>query len=99
MAGRKVSPESIEQTLQQHPSIRECLVFGAPSADAGRGETIVACLAVRRPVTSEELKEFLLARLPAWQIPRDWWFVDSLGTNQRGKVSRAAWRQQYLERA
>ena len=98
MAGRKVSPESIEQTLQKHPAVRECLVFGAPSADVGRGEMIVACVAVQTQVTSEELKAFLLAHLPAWQVPRDWWFVDSLGTNQRGKVSRAVWRRQYLER-
>ena len=36
VAGRKVSPETIEHALRLHPQIRDCLVFGAPSADADR---------------------------------------------------------------
>jgi acyl-CoA synthetase (AMP-forming)/AMP-acid ligase II len=43
------------------------------------------------------LRQFLLPQLPAWQIPRDWWFVDSLAANERGKLPRAEWRKKYLE--
>jgi acyl-CoA synthetase (AMP-forming)/AMP-acid ligase II len=39
----------------------------------------------------------MLERLPAWQMPRDWWFVDSLATNRLGKISRVEWRRRYLE--
>jgi len=35
--------------------------------------------------------------LPAWQVPREWWFVDGLESNRRGKLSRAEWRKRYLE--
>src|SRR5215472_12198905 len=31
VAGRKVSPESIEKALLGHPGVRECVVFGVPS--------------------------------------------------------------------
>jgi acyl-CoA synthetase (AMP-forming)/AMP-acid ligase II len=99
VAGRKVPPETIERALAAHPRVRECLVFGVPSAEAERGESIVACLAVRTEVTSETLRQFLMATLPAWQVPRQWWFVPSLGTNERGKLSRAEWRKRYLETA
>ena len=44
VAGRKVSPESIEKVLLAHPGVRECVVFGVPSSDTKRGETIVACV-------------------------------------------------------
>ena len=98
VAGRKISPESIEQVLQTHPGVRECLVFGVPSPDVGRGEAVVACVVTRSPVTQAELRQFILSKLPAWQAPRDWWFVDSLGVNQRGKISRPAWRRKYQER-
>src|SRR5207247_2115444 len=98
VAGRKISPEDIERVLLAHPLVRDCLVFGAPSADAGRSETIVASVAADAGVSGEELKQFLLERLPAWQVPREWWFVDSLLANQRGKFSRAEWRQRYFER-
>ncbi len=96
VAGRKVAPETIEKALAAHPQVRECLAFGIPSPDADRGETIVACLAARGRVTGKSLKEFLGARLPAWQVPREWWLVDSLQANQRGKLSRAEWRKRYL---
>ena len=96
IAGRKVAAEAIENALAAHPGVRECVAFGVPSADAARGETIVACLAVYSGVNSDALKQFLMERLPAWQIPREWWFVDSLSANARGKLSRAEWRRRYL---
>ena len=99
VAGRKVSPESIEKVLVAHPGVRECVIFGVPSSDAQRGDTIVACVSANTSVSGEALKQFLLAQLPAWQVPREWWLVESLFANQRGKLSRAEWRKRYLERA
>lgn len=92
VAGRKVSPETIERALQTHPQVRECLVFGAPSSGAERAEIVVACVAANDGANSELLKQYLMAQLPAWQVPREWRFVDSLAPNQRGKLSRAEWR-------
>jgi long-chain acyl-CoA synthetase len=99
VAGRKVSPESIEKVLVAHPGVRECVIFGVPSSDAQRGDTIVACVSANTTVSGEALKQFLLAQLPAWQVPREWWLVESLFANHRGKLSRAEWRKRYLERA
>ena len=96
VAGRKVLPETIEEVLAEHPEVRECLAFGAPSPDVERGETIVACLAVKDGVSTETLRQFLMAKLPAWQVPREWWFVPALAANRRGKLSRAEWRRRYL---
>lgn len=93
IAGRKIPPAAIEQVLSAHPAVRGCVVFGVPSQDADRSETIVACVFARETVTAAELKQFLLARLPAWQVPREWRFVNSLNENQRGKISRAEWRK------
>jgi acyl-CoA synthetase (AMP-forming)/AMP-acid ligase II len=97
VAGRKVSPTAIEHALMQHPSVRGCVVFGVSDHDAGRAETIVACVEAKRPVTSEALRTFLGERIPAWQVPREWRFVDSLLENQRGKIPRAEWRRRHLE--
>ncbi len=94
VAGRKISPETIERALLANPKVRECLVFGAPSRDAGRTETIVAVLVADAPAA--ELKHSLLARLPAWQVPRHWQFVEALQSNARGKVSRTEWRRRWL---
>lgn len=93
VAGRKISPEVIERALLAHPQVRECLVFGAPSRDAGRTDTIVAVVASE--AGELVLKQFLLAKLPAWQLPRAWQFVESLPVNSRGKISRAEWRRNF----
>jgi acyl-CoA synthetase (AMP-forming)/AMP-acid ligase II len=98
VAGRKVSPATIEEALREHEAVRECLVFGVPSQDADRTDLIVACVAGAAPVAAEALKQSLLSKLPAWQVPREWWFVESLGASPRGKVSRARWRKEFLER-
>jgi len=45
----------------------------------------------------EARKQSTMERLPAWQVPREWWLVDSLEANQRGKVSRSELRRTYLE--
>lgn len=97
VAGRKVLPETIEAVLAAHPQVRACLAFGVPSSDAQRGETIVACVAGKSGRLSDTLKQFALTHLPAWQVPRDWWFVENLEPNGRGKLSRAEWRKRYLE--
>jgi acyl-CoA synthetase (AMP-forming)/AMP-acid ligase II len=98
VAGRKVAPARIEQALNRHPSVAASLVFGVPGRETGRGDTIVACVVSRKPVKADKLRQFLLTDLDAWQLPREWWFVDSLETNQRGKISRADWRQKFLDR-
>jgi acyl-coenzyme A synthetase/AMP-(fatty) acid ligase len=96
VAGHKLLPETVERALLAHPQVRECLVFGAPSRDAGRTEMVVAVVASD---TSEmELKQFLLQTMPAWQVPREWRFVKSIAGNTRGKISRAEWRQRYEDK-
>jgi acyl-coenzyme A synthetase/AMP-(fatty) acid ligase len=96
VAGRKISPETIERALLANPRVRECLVFGAPSRDAERGEAIVAI--VVSDADENVLKQFLLKTLPAWQLPREWIFAESLTANARGKISRAEWRRKFCSR-
>ena len=95
VAGRKVTPDSIEAILAAHGRVRHCVVFGLTEADRDK---IVACVAAEDGTSPEELRQFMLDRLPAWQVPRDFWFVPELSPDQRGKLSRAAWRMKYLAR-
>jgi acyl-coenzyme A synthetase/AMP-(fatty) acid ligase len=95
VAGRKVTPETIERVLLAHPGVRDCLVFGIPSPEAERTETIAAV--VVGDASENELKRFLRETLPAWQVPREWHFVDSLSANARGKISRVEWRKRFYD--
>jgi len=97
VAGRKVSPTIIEQALREHAAVAECVVFGVPSGSVDRMDLIVACVATDRQIARDELKQFLLNKLPGWQVPREWWFVESISSNGAGKPSRAQWRRDFLE--
>jgi long-chain acyl-CoA synthetase len=92
ISGRKVAPEEIERALLQHPDVSECMAFDAPRA----GEENQIVVVVVGEKNREALRHFLSSKLPPWQIPRQWFFVESLGANERGKVSRAHWRQRFL---
>ena len=63
VAGRKVTPDSIEAVLAGHGRVRHCVVFGVAEADRDK---IVACVAAEEGTSSEELKQFMLDRLPAF---------------------------------
>lgn len=95
VAGRKISPETIESVLLKHPRVRQCVVFGVPEYDR---ERIVACVVADPHTTADELKHLVLNHLPAWQLPRDFWFVKELPADHRGKLPRAAVRERYLAR-
>ncbi len=95
VAGRKFSPETTESVLRQHPSVSECLVLGIPSG-GGRGDIVTAVIESNASISQGELRAFLQERLPVWQIPRHWHFVDVLAFNSRGKLSRTEWRQKLM---
>jgi long-chain acyl-CoA synthetase len=93
IAGRKISPESVENILSEHPEVRECVVFGVPEGDR---ERIVACVVAGAGAAAEDLKQFMIERVPAWQVPRDFWLVKELPADRRGKLPRASMRERYL---
>jgi acyl-coenzyme A synthetase/AMP-(fatty) acid ligase len=92
-AGRKVAPEMIERALLAHDAVRECVVLGLPDPGGAREETIAVCVVPRRAVEAEELRQFLLGQLPAWQVPRHWRILEALPVNGRGKLPRAQLRR------
>lgn len=93
IAGRKVAPEEIEGVLSRHAAIKDCVVFGAPR---NAHENQIVAVVVGDRTALDSIKGALSAELPAWKMPRHWWFVDSLGVNARGKVSRAQWREKFI---
>jgi fatty-acyl-CoA synthase len=96
VAGRKLHPESVEHALEQHPEPQSCVVFGVPDAD--RSEKVVAVVRLRGTQSLETLRQHLQAKLPAWQIPKEWWITDELDADARGKTSRSKWRERFLSR-
>jgi len=98
IAGRKVAPETIERVLALHPAVKNCLVLGLPGQQADRGEIIAVIISRRGGASVETFRTYAQRHLPAWQVPREWWLVDRLEPDPRGKLSRSRWREKFLAR-
>jgi acyl-CoA synthetase (AMP-forming)/AMP-acid ligase II len=85
--GFRVSPQEIEEALQQHPEVGEALVLGVPSPN---GERLVAVLVPRRTRRIEvaTLVEHSRRLLSAHKIPQEFVFWDQLPRNANNKVDR-----------
>jgi long-chain acyl-CoA synthetase len=88
VAGKKVNPAEIEERLLHFPGVRQAVAFGRPAGAGLRNEEVAACVVANIDLRENELMEFCRTALSAWQVPKRIFIVDSIPTNERGKVSR-----------
>jgi acetyl-CoA synthetase len=96
VAGRKVGPAEVEQTMLQHPGVAEAAVIGVP--DEIKGEAIVG-YAVAKPgaaVDPAAVCATVVEVLGPTFRPHEIIVVDDLPKTQSGKIVRRLIRQKYL---
>jgi fatty-acyl-CoA synthase len=94
--GEWISSMELENLLMAHPSVAEAAVIGVP--DEKWGERPLAAVVLRQdagPVTPEELRAFLSDRIPRWQLPERWSFIDEVPKTSVGKFKKTTLREQY----
>jgi long-chain acyl-CoA synthetase len=93
-SGFKVWPREVEDTLYQHPAVREAAVIGVP--DTYRGETVKAFVALKEGCGKTEpsaIIAFCRERISAYKCPREIEFLEELPKTATGKFLRRALRQ------
>ncbi|WP_409181026.1 amino acid adenylation domain-containing protein [Amycolatopsis sp. VS8301801F10] len=85
--GFRVEPGEVEAALTAHPLVRSAVVV--PYERDSDDRVLAAYVVAERPAAAE-LREFLLARLPAHLVPSLWSWLDELPITPNGKVDRAA---------
>jgi len=96
--GEHVFPKEVEERLVAHPAVREACVVPGPHEI--KGEVPVAfVVADPERVSGSDLKEWCLARGPAFAHPRDVHLRDSLPLGGTGKVDRRALTREARELA
>jgi len=88
VAGKKVNPAEIEECLLRFYAVGQAVVFGRPAGAGLRNEEVAACVVGKVDFSQKELLEFCRRELSAWQVPKRIFIVDSIPTNERGKISR-----------
>ena len=88
VAGKKVNPAEIEERLLHFPGVRQAVAFGRPAGAGLRNEEVAACVVADVDLRENELMEFCRTALSGWQVPKRIFIVDSIPTNERGKIIR-----------
>jgi acyl-CoA synthetase (AMP-forming)/AMP-acid ligase II len=87
--GENVVPAEIVSELNKHPEVLDSAVFGVEDAHWGQ----IVCTAIvtndKEAGSAEEISRFLKKELPAFKIPKQYYFVNSLPYNELGKVNIA----------
>ena len=81
--------------LMAHPDVAEAAVIGV--TDEKWGERPLAAV-VRKPgasVSAAELREFLQATVPRWQLPERWSFIPEVPKTSVGKFAKTRMREAY----
>ena len=96
VAGKKVNPVEIEEVLLRLPGVRQATAFGRPSAAGLRNEEVAACIVGNIALKENEVLDFCRKNLSAWQAPKRIFIVDSIPTNERGKISRRELAKRFM---
>ena len=97
VGGENVYPKEVEDTLLLHPAVREVFVVPVPHAVKGEAPVAFVVLHAGQAATPEELKQFFLARGPAYAHPRQVFFIDAAPLGSTGKVDRMGLRKRAAE--
>lgn len=94
--GEKISPSRIDEVLLAHPGIAQAVSFAMP--DPKYGEEVAAAVIPKSGValTANELTEFCLRHLSEFQVPKRYFFADSLPMTGSGKIQRRAVAEHFL---
>lgn len=95
--GYLVSPKEVEDTLEEHPSVLETAVVGAP--DAVLGQKVKAFIVLRpghaaSEALAEDIRQSVRNAIAPFKVPKEIEFVDVLPKTVTGKIVRRQLRDQ-----
>jgi long-chain acyl-CoA synthetase len=86
--GYNVYPREVEEILYAHPGVVEAAVIGIPHATLGEDVAAAVVLRDGDPTTTDELREFVKAKVASYKYPRVVWLVPELPKTPTGKIMK-----------
>jgi long-chain acyl-CoA synthetase len=90
-AGMKIFPSEVESVLNQHPAVRESLVYGTPHAQYGELPCADIVLEGERDpaeIDTREIRRFCYQHLAPYSVPKRLHCLPSLDKTASGKLKR-----------
>jgi len=95
--GENVHPTETENTLQEHPAVREVAVIGLPDPKWGEAVKAVVALEPGGAASEDELIAFCKERIAGYKCPRSIDFAPELPKSTVGKILRKDVKKWYSE--
>jgi fatty-acyl-CoA synthase len=95
--GEWISSMELENTLMAHPAVAEAAVIGVPDEKWGERPLATVVVAPGASVTAAELRAFLDGKVPHWQLPERWSFIDEVPKTSVGKFAKTRMREAYAK--
>lgn len=86
--GENVYPAEVEHSLRQHKEISEAAIIGVPDDKWGEVGKAFIVKSKDSKLTEEDIKNYCLERLAKYKIPKHFVFLETLPTNDAGKIDR-----------
>ncbi len=93
--GEWISSMELENALMGHPEVTEAAVIGVPDDKWGERPLAAIVLAQGASATAADLRAFLATRVPRWQLPERWSFIDEVPKTSVGKFAKTRIREAY----
>ena len=92
--GMNIYPREVEEALLRHPGVAAAAVVGRPDPSGARRSSPSSWPAARPRRRSSELDRTCLDTIARYKRPKEYRFVDTLPTNNYGKVVKRELRDQ-----
>jgi len=86
--GENVYPLEVEQTLGEHPDVREAAVIGVEDHQFGQRLSAFVVLNPGASASPEDLKAHVKEHLASYKVPREVTVLDELPRNSTGKIMK-----------
>ncbi|SES40860.1 amino acid adenylation domain-containing protein [Streptomyces sp. yr375] len=85
ISGHRVEPAEAARALEEHPAVARAVVV-ATALPGGHGKSLAGYVVTRTPVGRDELREFLVRRLPEYLVPATLTVLPELPLTVAGKI-------------
>ena len=86
--GENVYPAEVEQTLCEHPLVKEASVIGVPDNKWGEAIKAICVLEVGAALDKVELIEFVASKIARYKKPHHVEYVEALPKLEDGEIDR-----------
>lgn len=96
--GFDMFPEGAENILKKHDNVKQAAIVGVPADNSGNEKCIAYIVPEKiSKIDVDDLRNYLAGKIPVYQIPSDFVFVNHLPVGATGKVSRQMIRRNAIQ--